>query len=195
VAVTEQDVLHIATLARLGLPAERVGAIVGELNRILEHMAVLQEVDTKSVDPAVSVGALAMHDAEVAEFQRACEQLVERAIEDRGFELDIQAAADLATLVPIALAAAVIVSTGGFGSDLAAVGGGAVGTFLFEKYAHVLGRGIMADARRRWTDVRGRQLAQSLVDAALPTTAPYVRAAIEHDTALARQLKDLQSEI
>ena len=141
------------------------------------------------------VGALAMHDAEVAEFQRACEQLVERAIEDRGFELDIQAAADLATLVPIALAAAVIVSTGGFGSDLAAVGGGAVGTFLFEKYAHVLGRGIMADARRRWTDVRGRQLAQSLVDAALPTTAPYVRAAIEHDTALARQLKDLQSEI
>jgi aspartyl-tRNA(Asn)/glutamyl-tRNA(Gln) amidotransferase subunit C len=60
VAVTEQDVLHIATLARLGLPAERVGAIVGELNRILEHMAVLEEVDTKSVDPAVSVGAVAM---------------------------------------------------------------------------------------------------------------------------------------
>jgi hypothetical protein len=141
------------------------------------------------------VGALAMRDAEVAEFQHACEQLVERAIEDRGFELDIQAAADLATLVPIALAAAVIVSTGGLGSDLAAVGGGAVGTFLFEKYAHVLGRGIMADARRRWTDVRGRQLAQSLVDAALPTTAPFVRAGIEHDTALARRLKDLQSEI
>jgi hypothetical protein len=141
------------------------------------------------------VGALAMRDAEVAEFQRACEQLVERAIEDRGFELDIQAAADLATLVPIALAAAVIVSTGGLGSDLAAVGGGAVGTFLFEKYAHVLGRGIMADARRRWTDVRGKQLAQSLVDAALPTTAPFVRAGIEHDTALARRLKDLRPEI
>ena len=59
-AVTEQDVLHIAALARLGIPAERVGAIVGELNRILEHMAVLEEVDTKSVDPAVSVGAVAM---------------------------------------------------------------------------------------------------------------------------------------
>jgi len=60
VAVTEQDVLHIAALARLGIPAERVGAIVGELNRILEHMAVLEEVDTKAVDPAVSVGAVAM---------------------------------------------------------------------------------------------------------------------------------------
>ena len=137
------------------------------------------------------VGALAMRDADVAEFQRACEQLVEGAIEARGFELDIQAAADLATLVPIALAAAVIVNTGGLGSDLAAVGGGAVGTFLFEKYAHVLGRGIMADARRQWTEVRGRQLAHGLVDAALPTTAPAVRAGIEHDTALARDIQDL----
>jgi hypothetical protein len=138
------------------------------------------------------VGALSMDDAEVVEFQRACELLVERAIEDRGFELDIQAAADLATLVPIALAAAVIVNTGGLGSDLAAVGGGAVGTFLFEKYAHVLGRGIMADARRRWTEVRGKHLAQSLIDAALPSTAPYIRAGIEHDTTLARQLQTLR---
>ncbi len=117
------------------------------------------------------------------------------AIEDRGFDIDIQAAADLATLVPIALAAAVIVNTGGLGSDLAAVGGGAVGTFLFEKYAHVLGSGIMADARRRWTDVRGHHLAHSLVDAALPTTAPFVRAGIAQDTALAKQLQDLQSEV
>ena len=59
-AVTEQDLRHIAALARLGLPPERVGSLVGELNRILEHMAVLQEVDTRAVDPAVSVGAVAM---------------------------------------------------------------------------------------------------------------------------------------
>jgi hypothetical protein len=141
------------------------------------------------------VGALAMREADVAEFQRACEQLVERAIEARGFELDIQAAADLATLVPIALAAAVIVNTGGLGSDLAAVGGGAVGTFLFEKYAHVLGRGIMAEARRQWTEVRGKQLARGLVDAALPSTAPFVRAGIEHDSALARQLQDVRTSL
>ena len=141
------------------------------------------------------VGALAMREADVAEFQRACEVLVEKAIEDRGFELDIQAAADLATLVPIALAAAVIVNTGGLGSDLAAVGGGAVGTFLFEKYAHVLGRGIMAEARRRWTEVRGKQLALGLIEAALPTTAPHVRATIEHDTALAKQLQEVGSAL
>jgi len=140
-------------------------------------------------------GALRMAPADVAEFQRACEQLVEKAIEDRGFDLDIQAAADIATLVPLALAAAVIVNTGGLGSDIAAAGGGALGTFLFEKYAHVLGSGIMAEARRRWTEVRGRQLAHSLTDAALPTTAPQLRATAEHDTALARQLQTLQTEL
>ncbi len=140
-------------------------------------------------------GALRMAPADVAEFQRACEQLVERAIDDRGFDLDIQAAADIATLVPLALAAAVIVHTGGLGSDIAAAGGGALGTFLFEKYAHVLGSGIMAEARRRWTEVRGRQLALALTDAALPTTAPQLREMAERDTALAGQLQALQGEL
>jgi hypothetical protein len=144
---------------------------------------------------ARAVGGVTVRDADVEEFQLACESLVEHAIEDRGFDLDIQAAADLATLVPIALAAAVIVNTGGLGSDLAAVGGGAVGTYLFEKYAHVLGRGIMSEARRRWTEVRGRQLATDLVDAALPATAPHVRATVAHDTALAQRLRQLSGQL
>ncbi|MFL5576783.1 MAG: Asp-tRNA(Asn)/Glu-tRNA(Gln) amidotransferase subunit GatC [Gemmatimonadaceae bacterium] len=59
-AVTEQDVRHIAALARLGLAPERVPSLVGELNGILEHMAVLQQVDTTGVDPAVGVGTVAM---------------------------------------------------------------------------------------------------------------------------------------
>ena len=139
--------------------------------------------------------ALRMAPADVAEFQRACEELVDKAIEDRGFDLDIQAAADLATLVPIALAAAVIVNTGGLGTDLAAAGGGALGTFLFEKYAHVLGSGIMAEARRRWIEVRGRQLAHALTDAALRSTAPELRTAAQCDTDLARALQTLSREL
>ena len=43
-AVSEQDVRHVAALARLGLDAARVPALVDELNRILEHMEVLQQV-------------------------------------------------------------------------------------------------------------------------------------------------------
>jgi aspartyl-tRNA(Asn)/glutamyl-tRNA(Gln) amidotransferase subunit C len=56
-AVTEQDVRHIAALARLGLDAERVPALVGELNTILEHMEVLEKVDTAGADPASGVGS------------------------------------------------------------------------------------------------------------------------------------------
>jgi len=97
--------------------------------------------------------------------------------------------------VPIALAAAVIINTGGLGADLAAAGGGALGTFLFEKYAHVLGHGVMADARRRWIEVRGRQLAQALTDAALPGTAPALRTAAARDTDLARELQALEREL
>ena len=44
-SVSENDVRHIATLARLGMADERVPLLVNELNRILEHMDVLQAVD------------------------------------------------------------------------------------------------------------------------------------------------------
>ena len=56
-AVTEQDVRHIAALARLGLDEGRVGALVGELNTILAHMEVLSKVDTEGVDLAIGVGS------------------------------------------------------------------------------------------------------------------------------------------
>jgi aspartyl-tRNA(Asn)/glutamyl-tRNA(Gln) amidotransferase subunit C len=56
-AVTEQDVRHIAALARLGLDDARVPALVGELNTILQHMEVLSRVDTEGVELAVGVGS------------------------------------------------------------------------------------------------------------------------------------------
>ena len=46
-SVTADDVRHIASLARLGLPAERIPALVDELNRILEHMDVLAAIPTR----------------------------------------------------------------------------------------------------------------------------------------------------
>jgi len=60
VAVTDADVRHIAALARLGVADERLPSLVGELNHILEHMAVLQQVVTANVDAAAAVGSLAM---------------------------------------------------------------------------------------------------------------------------------------
>src|SRR6185503_646857 len=49
VSVTIDDVRHIATLARLGLSDDRAQALVAELNTILQHMDVLQKVDTSGL--------------------------------------------------------------------------------------------------------------------------------------------------
>jgi len=57
VAVTINDVRHIATLARLGLSDDRAAAIVDELNTILVHMDELAKVDTAGVQEAIGVGA------------------------------------------------------------------------------------------------------------------------------------------
>ena len=45
-AVTEQDVRHVASLARLGVDPARLPSLVSELNGILEHMEVLGAVET-----------------------------------------------------------------------------------------------------------------------------------------------------
>jgi len=57
VAVTIDDVRHIAALARLGLTDERAQSLVRELNTILEHMDVLSRVDTDGVQEVDGIGA------------------------------------------------------------------------------------------------------------------------------------------
>ena len=59
-AVTEQDVRHVAALARLGLEPARVPALVQELNGILRHMEALAKVGTRLVDPVEGVGSSGM---------------------------------------------------------------------------------------------------------------------------------------
>ena len=56
-AVTIQDVQHIAGLSRLHLDAARAAAVVDELNTILGHMDVLAKVDTEGVQEAIGIGA------------------------------------------------------------------------------------------------------------------------------------------
>jgi aspartyl-tRNA(Asn)/glutamyl-tRNA(Gln) amidotransferase subunit C len=56
-AVTREDVRHIAALARLAMPDDRAEQITAQLNTILGHMDVLARVDTKKMEPVVGVGA------------------------------------------------------------------------------------------------------------------------------------------
>jgi aspartyl-tRNA(Asn)/glutamyl-tRNA(Gln) amidotransferase subunit C len=56
-AVTIDDVRHIAELARLGLDPERTRSLVAELNTILGHMEALSKVNTAGVEPTAGIGA------------------------------------------------------------------------------------------------------------------------------------------
>ena len=55
-AVTREDVLHIAELARLGVDDERADALTKELSAILAHMEVLSQVDTAAVHATTGIG-------------------------------------------------------------------------------------------------------------------------------------------
>lgn len=49
-AVSEDDVRHVAALARIGLEPARVHLLAAELNSILSHMEVLAAIDTSGID-------------------------------------------------------------------------------------------------------------------------------------------------
>lgn len=51
-AVTHDDVRHVAELARLSVDDERLDHLVTELNGILVHMDALSQVDTKEIEQA-----------------------------------------------------------------------------------------------------------------------------------------------
>ena len=56
-AVTRDDVRHVAALARLGIDDARIPAIAAELSGILAHMDVLAKVNTGAVEPVTGIGA------------------------------------------------------------------------------------------------------------------------------------------
>lgn len=56
-AVSREEVLHIASLARIKLDEGRVDVLARELSAILDHMQVLSTVDTSSVKAAEHSGA------------------------------------------------------------------------------------------------------------------------------------------
>lgn len=58
-AVTIDDVRHIAALARLGLSEERARTLVAELNTILGHMDVLSQIDTAGLEEITATNAAA----------------------------------------------------------------------------------------------------------------------------------------
>lgn len=77
-ALTKQDVQHLADLARLELTEEEIDTYRGQLGSILEYVAKLQELDTEGVEPMAQGAGLenVLRDDEVA----ACDPEVRRRI-------------------------------------------------------------------------------------------------------------------
>jgi aspartyl-tRNA(Asn)/glutamyl-tRNA(Gln) amidotransferase subunit C len=53
--ISRSDVEHVARLARLGLTDDELERMAEQLNRILDAIAVLQEVDTSAIGPTAQV--------------------------------------------------------------------------------------------------------------------------------------------
>jgi aspartyl-tRNA(Asn)/glutamyl-tRNA(Gln) amidotransferase subunit C len=58
-ALTREEVLHVAQLARLSLNPEEIETFTRQLNDVLAYVAKLQEVDTEGVPPLTHVIPLA----------------------------------------------------------------------------------------------------------------------------------------
>jgi aspartyl-tRNA(Asn)/glutamyl-tRNA(Gln) amidotransferase subunit C len=56
--VTEKDVTYVADLANLELTADEQAGMVRDLNSILGHIDMLNELDTSNVEPMSQVSAL-----------------------------------------------------------------------------------------------------------------------------------------
>lgn len=57
-SLTTADVEHVALLARLGLSDDETERMREQLSSILDHIAVLQEIDTDRIPPTAQVNAL-----------------------------------------------------------------------------------------------------------------------------------------
>jgi len=58
-ALTRDDVLHLARLARLALSGEEVDRLTHQLSAILDHFTALQSANTEGVEPTAHALPLA----------------------------------------------------------------------------------------------------------------------------------------
>ena len=83
--ITAEDVRKVAQLARLDLPEERIATYTGQLERILDYVAHLQQVDTEGVPPttrAVEVVNVTREDR--VDPTPVCEELLDLAPQREG---------------------------------------------------------------------------------------------------------------
>ena len=56
--IDRDQVVHIAALARLGIPEEEIDVYAGQLSDIIDQFEILNELDTSGVEPTGHAGDL-----------------------------------------------------------------------------------------------------------------------------------------
>ena len=84
-AITRDDVKHIAKLARIELKAEELEKFRSDLNKVLGYVEVLKTVDTEGVEPLATVTGLEnVWREDKAEESEVQEEIVKNAPERKG---------------------------------------------------------------------------------------------------------------
>ena len=84
-SITAKEVRHVAKLARLDLPEERIGRFTMQLESILDYVAQIQEVDMAADEPMAH--AVPMHNVfrnDVVEPSLPLEKVLQNAPETDG---------------------------------------------------------------------------------------------------------------
>jgi aspartyl-tRNA(Asn)/glutamyl-tRNA(Gln) amidotransferase subunit C len=86
-SVDTATVRHIASLARIAMSEEEIGALVPELNNILGWIEQLQEVDVEGIEPMTAVipNKLRLRDDEVTDGGIRDKVLANAPVAEHGF--------------------------------------------------------------------------------------------------------------
>ena len=112
---------------------------------------------------AGSIDAIEVRPELFEEYHAACRTLIASEL-DGGVQSEwlLQIGVDVLHLLPLGVAGAVIVQTGGLGADLAVLGGGALSAAAAERLSRTLGASVVKSARSRWIELRTGALANAV---------------------------------
>ena len=144
-----------------GLPPRAVEALEVELGAAPGRGSGAGAVSPARASFDRAAAALALDPGLLEEHRAACREIIREELDRQGSEAFLQLAVDVVHLLPLGVAGALIVHTGGLGSDVAVAGGGAAAAALAERLSRTLGTGVALAARSRWTELRAARIAEA----------------------------------
>lgn len=169
-AYFEPALRDLRDAVRSGQLTPRVRAVVGDLTGRAPNVfgSLGHALKAVALDPEL-----------MAEYRVACRELITQELDSGRSEWALQIAVDGLHLLPIGVAGAVIVHTGGLGADVAVAGGGAVSAALAERLSRALGTGVAASARKSWVHLRSSKIGAAAAEGLLMESGPELHSLIE----------------